>query len=58
MKYQRAGITFNAAAYYTDIKNLQINVDAGDCSSRVSIAAEKAHTMGLEAELPPGQCRD
>ncbi len=51
VKYQRAGITFNAAAFYTDIKNLQINVDAGQCSSRVSINAKKAHTMGIEAEV-------
>ena len=36
---------------YTDIKNLQVNVDAGSCSSRVVFNAEKAHTMGLEAEL-------
>ena len=51
VKYQRSGITFNAAAFYTDIKNLQINVDAGQCSSRVSINAKKAHTMGVEAEF-------
>jgi iron complex outermembrane receptor protein len=51
VKYQRAGITFNGAAFYTDIKNLQINVDAGQCSSRVSINAKKAHTMGIEAEF-------
>ena len=51
VKYQKRGITFNAAAFYTDIKNLQINVAAGSCSSRVSINAEKAHTMGVEAEF-------
>ncbi len=51
VKYQRGGITFNASAFYTDIKDLQINVDAGGCSSRVSINAPKAHTMGLEAEF-------
>ena len=51
VKYQKRGITFNAAAFYTDIKDLQINVVAGSCSSRVSINADKAHTMGVEAEL-------
>ena len=51
LKYQKGPFTFNTAAYYTDIKNLQINVAAGSCSSRVSINADKAHTMGLEAEL-------
>ena len=36
MKYQTRGlITFNAAAFYTDIKDLQVTVDAGSCSSRV-----------------------
>jgi outer membrane receptor protein involved in Fe transport len=51
IKYQKGPITFNTAAYYTDIKDLQINVVAGSCSSRVSINADKAHTMGLEAEF-------
>ena len=51
VKYQKGPITFNTAAYYTAIKDLQINVLAGSCSSRVSINAEKAHTMGLEAEF-------
>ena len=51
VKYQKGPITFNTAAYYTAIKDLQINVLAGSCSSRVSINADKAHTMGLEAEF-------
>ena len=50
-KYSAGPITFNAAAFYTDIKNLQINVTAGSCSSRVSFNVPKAHTKGLEAEL-------
>jgi outer membrane receptor protein involved in Fe transport len=45
------GLTFNAAAFYTDIKNLQVTLDAGSCSSRVVFNVPDAHTMGLEAEL-------
>jgi len=51
VKYQRAGMSFNAAAFYTDIRDLQVTADAGTCSSRVVFNAEKAHTMGLEAEF-------
>jgi iron complex outermembrane receptor protein len=51
VKAQRGGITFNAAGFYTDIKNLQVTLDAGSCSSRVVFNVPKAHTMGLEFEL-------
>ncbi len=44
------GITFNAAAFYTDINNLQVTADAGSCSSRIVFNAD-AHTMGIEVEL-------
>jgi len=50
VKSSFAGITFNAAAFYTDIKNLQVTADAGSCSSRVVFTTD-AHTMGLEFEL-------
>ena len=50
MKSQFSGITFNAAAFYTDISNLQVTADAGSCSSRVVFNAD-AHTMGVEFEL-------
>ncbi|HEX8063099.1 MAG TPA: TonB-dependent receptor [Allosphingosinicella sp.] len=43
-------ITVNAAAFYTDISNLQVTADAGSCSSRVVFNAD-AHTMGVEFEL-------
>ncbi len=49
-KYSNGGVTFNVAAYYTDIRNLQVTADAGSCSSRVVFNAD-AHTMGLEAEF-------
>jgi iron complex outermembrane receptor protein len=50
-KSQWRGITFNAAGFYTDIKNLQVTADAGTCSSRVVFNADKAHTAGIEFEL-------
>ena len=45
------GIRFNAAAFHAEIKNLQVTLDAGSCSSRISFNVEKAHTTGLEFEL-------
>jgi iron complex outermembrane receptor protein len=51
VKASGGGITFNAAAFYNDIKNLQVTADAGSCSSRVVFNVEKAHSMGVEAEL-------
>jgi len=50
MKSSFGGITFNAAAFYTDISNLQVTADAGSCSSRVVFNTD-AHTMGLEVEF-------
>ena len=44
-------ITFNAAAFYTDISDLQVTLDAGTCSSRIVFNVPKAHTMGVEFEL-------
>jgi len=44
-------ITFNTAVFYSDIENLQANVDAGSCSSRIVVNVPKAHTLGVEAEL-------
>ena len=44
-------ITFNGAAFYTDISNLQTTLDAGSCSSRVVFNVPKAHTKGLEGEF-------
>ncbi len=51
MKGQKDGITFNAAAFYTDMKNLQVTLDAGTCSSRIVFNVPKAHSAGLEFEL-------
>jgi iron complex outermembrane receptor protein len=51
MKYSHRGVTFNAAAFHTSIKDLQVTVDAGSCSSRLVFNVPKAHTTGFEAEL-------
>ena len=51
IKAQGHGFTFNAAGFYTDIKNLQVTADAGSCSSRVVFNVPKAHTAGVEVEL-------
>ncbi|WP_246450253.1 TonB-dependent receptor [Sphingomonas rhizophila] len=50
-KYSRRGVTFNAAAFYTKIKDLQVTLDAGTCSSRLVFNVDKAHTKGVEAEF-------
>jgi outer membrane receptor protein involved in Fe transport len=54
---QRGGITFHTAAFYTDIRNLQVTADAGSCSSRVVFNVPRAHSMGLEFELSASPAR-
>ena len=44
-------VTLNGSFFYTDISNLGVNVDAGGCSSRVTISVPEAHTMGGELEF-------
>ena len=51
VKYSRGPITFNAAAFHTRIKDLQVTLDAGSCSSRIVFNVPKAHTTGVEMEL-------
>lgn len=46
-----SGVTFNAAAFYSDIEDLQVTLDAGSCSSRVSFNVADAHTAGVEFEV-------
>ncbi|HEU4779026.1 MAG TPA: TonB-dependent receptor [Steroidobacteraceae bacterium] len=43
-------VTFNAAVFFTDIKDLQVIADAGSCSSRIVLNAE-AESKGAEMEL-------
>jgi len=47
----RGSLNFAAAAFYTDITNLQVTADAGTCSSRVVFNVPSAHTAGVELEL-------
>lgn len=51
MKARWGGLTFNAAAFHNDIKNLQVTLDAGSCSSRVVFNVPKAHARGIELEV-------
>ncbi len=51
VKYQMRGLTFNAAAFTSRIRDLQVTVDAGSCSSRIVFNVPKAHTRGIEAEF-------
>jgi iron complex outermembrane recepter protein len=57
VKYQKRGMTFNAAVFHTEIRDLQVTVDAGECSSRLVFNVPKAHTTGveLEAAVSPSQ---
>ena len=51
VKMQQRGMTFNAAAFYTEMKDLQVTLDAGSCSSRVVFNVPKAHSSGIEMEM-------
>ncbi|SMC98677.1 TonB-dependent receptor [Novosphingobium sp. B1] len=51
VKVASGPVTFNAAVFYNDIRNLQVTADAGSCSSRVVFNVPKAHTMGVEVEM-------
>jgi iron complex outermembrane receptor protein len=51
MKSRFGRVSFNGAVFYTDIKDLQVTLDAGSCSSRVVFNVPKSHTMGVEGEL-------
>ena len=44
-------VALNGSVFYSDVENLGVNVDAGPCSSRVTISVPDAHTMGVEIEL-------
>jgi len=43
--------SFNIAAYYVDIKDLQVTVTAGSCSSRLIFSVPKARSIGTEVEF-------
>ena len=50
-KVNTGNVTLNVAAFYTKISNLQVTLDAGSCSSRVSFNVPDAHSQGVEFEL-------
>lgn len=45
------GVKLNVAVFRSEIEDLQVTLDAGSCSSRISFNVEEAHTTGLEFEL-------
>ncbi|MGD9966417.1 MAG: TonB-dependent receptor [Hyphomonadaceae bacterium] len=51
VKVTRASYFFNAAAYYNEITDLQVTLDAGSCSSRISFNVPEAHASGVEVEF-------
>ena len=51
LKARSGGMTFNAAVFHNDIENLQVTLDAGSCSSRVTFNVPEAHTTGVEFEF-------
>ncbi|MFK7828465.1 MAG: TonB-dependent receptor [Congregibacter sp.] len=50
-KSQFNRVQFNAAVFYTEIEDLQVTLDAGTCSSRISFNVPEAHTLGAEWEI-------
>ncbi len=56
-KYSTRGLTVNAAVFHNQIKDLQVAVEAGSCSSRVIVNAPKAHSTGIEAEVSASPMR-
>ncbi len=51
VKAASRGWTANVAAFYTDIEDLQVTLDAGSCSSRISFNVESSFTQGVEFEV-------
>ncbi|MGH7529031.1 MAG: TonB-dependent receptor, partial [Gemmatimonadales bacterium] len=43
--------TFNVSAFYMDIRDLQLTVTAGSCSSRLIFNVDKARSQGVELEF-------
>ncbi|HKC38924.1 MAG TPA: TonB-dependent receptor, partial [Gemmatimonadales bacterium] len=43
--------SLNISAFYMDIRDLQLTVSAGQCSSRLILNADKARSVGTEVEL-------
>ncbi len=45
------GVSLQVAVFQADIEDLQVTLDAGSCSSRISFNVEDAHSSGFEFEL-------
>ncbi len=45
------GVRFHVAVFESIIEDLQVTLDAGSCSSRISFNVPEAHTRGLEFEF-------
>lgn len=43
--------TFNIAAFWADIDDLQVTLEAGSCTSRIIFNVPAARSIGIEAEL-------
>ncbi|WP_018997393.1 TonB-dependent receptor [Hirschia maritima] len=51
LKAKQGSFTFSGAVFRSEIKDLQVTLDAGSCSSRVVFNVPEAHTQGIEAEM-------
>jgi len=51
MKSSGRGWSANVSAFYSDIENLQVTLDAGSCSSRISFNVPESTTQGIEFEV-------
>ena len=50
-QFPRGKGSLNVSAFYMDIRDLQLTVTAGSCSSRLILNADKARSVGAEVEL-------
>lgn len=50
-KLFRQNFSMSGAVFTNRIKDLQVTLDAGSCSSRISFNVPKAHSTGIEFEL-------
>ena len=46
-----SGMRVHVSAFHAEIEDLQVTLDAGSCSSRISFNVPQAHTTGLEFEI-------
>ncbi|MGH8262805.1 MAG: TonB-dependent receptor, partial [Steroidobacteraceae bacterium] len=50
-RFMDGRVTFNASVFQANIDDLQANVDAGNCSSRMVVNVPKSRSTGFELEL-------